>query len=177
MDLMALLPGFYDANETMIRLQSILSSETENLDTGLSQTISECFVSTASAMLSRYERIYGLEVDVSKSNMFRRERIKAKIAGAGTTTKQMIINTARSYSNGEVEVIEDNPNSRFTIKFVGTLGIPGNLTDLKLTIEEIKPAHLAVTYEYVYNTWGNVNALTWEQAEAYTWEQIRTVNI
>ncbi|ADL04011.1 putative phage tail protein [Lacrimispora saccharolytica] len=177
MDLMALLPGFYDANETMIRLQSILSSETESLDTGLSQTISECFVSTASAMLSRYESIYGLEVDVSKSNMFRRERIKAKIAGAGTTTKQMIINTARSYSNGEVEVIEDNPNSRFTIKFVGTLGIPGNLTDLKLTIEEIKPAHLAVTYEYVYNTWGNVNALTWEQAETYTWEQIRTVNI
>ena len=177
MDLMALLPGFYDANETMIRLQSILSSETESLETGLSQTISECFVSTASAMLSRYESIYGLEVDVSKSNMVRRERIKSKIAGAGTTTKQMIINTARSYSNGEVEVIEDNPNSRFTIKFVGTLGIPGNLTDLKLTIEEIKPAHLAVTYEYVYNTWGNVNALTWEQAETYTWEQIRTVNI
>jgi uncharacterized protein YmfQ (DUF2313 family) len=177
MDLMALLPGYYDVNETMIRLQSILSAETEKLDTGLSKTVSQCFVSTASSMLSRYEKIYGLEVDISKSDTFRRERIKAKIAGAGTTTKQMIIDTAISYSNGEVEVIEDNHNSRFTIKFVGTLGIPRNLTDLKLTIEEIKPAHLAVTYEYVYNTWGNVNALTWEQAGAYTWERIRTVNI
>lgn len=177
MDLMTLLPGYYDANETMIRLQSILSAETEKLDTGLSQTISECFISTASAMLSRYERLYGLEVDVSKSDAFRRERIKAKIAGAGTTTKQMIINTARSYSNGEVEVYEDNANSRFTIKFVGTLGIPGNIADLKLTIEEIKPAHLAVKYEYVYNTWDNLSALTWDQAEAYTWEQIRTVSI
>ncbi|WP_367567740.1 putative phage tail protein [Lacrimispora sp.] len=177
MDLMTLLPNYYDKNDTMIKLQEILSAETENLDIGLSQTISECFVSTASAMLSRYEKLYGLEVDVSKSNSFRRERIKAKIAGAGTTTKQMVIDTARSYSNGEVEVIEDNENSRFTIKFVGTLGIPGNMADLKLTIEEIKPAHLAVTYEYVYNTWGNISALTWEQTGAYTWEQIRTVNI
>lgn len=177
MDLMTLLPNYYDKNDTMIKLQEILSAETENLDTGLSRTISECFVSTASAMLSRYEKLYGLEVDVSKSKGFRRERIKAKIAGAGTTTKQMIMDTARSYSNGEVEVIEDSPNSRFTVKFIGTLGVPGNMADLKITIEEIKPAHLAVTYEYVYNTWGNVGALTWEQAGAYTWEQIRTVNI
>lgn len=177
MDLMTLLPDYYGENETMIRLQSILSAETEKLDTSLSQTISECFVSTASAMLSRYEKLYGLEVDVSKSDAFRRERIKAKITGAGTTTKQMMINTAKSYSNGEVEVFEDNANSRFTIKFVGTLGIPGNMADLKLTIEEIKPAHLAVTYEYVYNTWYNLSALKWEQAGAYSWEQIRMVNI
>lgn len=177
MDLMELLPGFYDANETMIRLQAILSAETESLDTGLSQTISECFVSTASAMLSRYEKLYGLEVDVSKTNTFRRERIKAKIAGSGTTTKQMIIDTAKSFSNGDVEVIEDNSNSRFTIKFVGTLGIPGNLADLKLTIEEIKPAHLAVTYEYVYTTYGALGHLTYGEAAAYTYEQLRTVNV
>lgn len=37
-----------------------------------------------------------------------------------------------------MEVIEDNANSRFVIRFVGTLGIPGNMADLKLTIEEIK---------------------------------------
>ncbi|MFT4005204.1 MAG: DUF2313 domain-containing protein [Lacrimispora sp.] len=177
MNLMTLLPDYYGENETMIRLQSILSAETEKLDTGLSQTILECFVNTAGAMLSRYEKLYGLEVDVSKSDAFRRERIKAKIAGAGTTTKQMIINTAKSYSNGEVEVFEDNANNRFTIKFVGILGIPGNLADLKLTIEEIKPAHLAVTYEYVYNTWTNLSVLTWKQAIAYKWEQIRTVAI
>lgn len=177
MDLMNLLPDCYDVNETMLCLQSILSAETEKLDTGLSQTIAECFVSTASAVLSRYERLYGLEVDISKSDVFRRERIKAKIAGAGTTTKQMIINTAKSYSNGEVEVIENNAHSRFTIKFVGTLGLPPNLADLKLTMEEIKPAHLAVTYEYVYNSWANVSALTWSQAGVYTWGQIRTVNL
>ena len=89
----------------------------------------------------------------------------------------MVKNVASSYSNGEVEVIEDTAHYRFVIRFVGMLGIPGNMADLKLTIEEIKPAHLMVEYEYIYNTWENVEVLTWEQAAAYTWEEIRTVNL
>ena len=89
----------------------------------------------------------------------------------------MIESVSKSYSNGEVEVIEDNANSRFVIRFVGTLGIPGNMADLKLTIEEIKPAHLAVEYEYIYNTWSDISALTWQQAASYTWEKIRTVRL
>ena len=89
----------------------------------------------------------------------------------------MIEDVSRSYSNGEVEVIEDNKNSRFVVRFVGTLGIPGNMADLKLTIEEIKPAHLAVEYEYIYNTWEAGSVATWGRAESYTWEEIRTVKL
>ena len=92
----------------------------------------------------------------------------------GTTTKEMVKNVASSYSNGEVEVIEDTAHYRFVIRFVGMLGIPGNMADLKLTIEEIKPAHLVVEYEYIYNIWRDVEVLTWEQAAAYTWEEIRS---
>ena len=164
MELIKLLPDYYDKNVTMQTLQTLLSEVTDDLENGLSSTISECFASTASGLLSRYEQLLGLEVDVSKPDDFRRERIRAKISGVGTTTKEMVKNVAGSYSNGEVEVIEDAANYRFVIRFVGTLGIPGNVADLKLTIEEIKPAHLAVEYEYIYNTWGDVSALTWKQA-------------
>lgn len=177
MELIKLLPDYYEKNVTMQTLQGLLSEVTDDLEKGLSSTISECFASTASGLLSRYEQLLGLEVDVSKSDSFRRERIRAKISGVGTTTKEMVKNAASSYSNGEVEVIEDTSHYRFVIRFVGMLGIPGNMADLKLTIEEIKPAHLAVEYEYIYNTWNNVSALTWDQAAAYTWEGIRTVNI
>lgn len=177
MELIKLLPDYYEKNVTMRTLQGLLSEATNELENGLSSTISECFVSTASGILSRYEQLLGLEVDVSKPDSFRRERIRAKISGAGTTTKEMVKNVASSYSNGEVEVIEDTSHYRFVIRFVGMLGIPGNMADLKLTIEEIKPAHLAVEYEYIYNTWENVKVLTWEQAAAYTWEEIRTVNL
>lgn len=177
MDLMILLPDYYEKNETMRTLQGVISGETEGLEQGLTDTVAQCFPATASSLLERWERLLGLEVDGSKSPEFRRERILAKISGAGTTTKAMIMDVASRYSNGAVEVIEDSPHHRFTIKFVGTLGIPANMADLKLTIEEIKPAHLAVDYEYVYNIWSDVGVLTWRQAAGHTWKEIRTVRM
>ncbi len=174
MDLMALLPDYYNDNLTMKELQGIIATDITDLASSFNETIDECFVNTASSLLSRYEKIYGITVDVSKSDEFRRERIRTKIRGIGTVTKQMIIDTAASFSNGEVEVIEDPANSSFKIKFVGTLGIPANMADLTLTIEEIKPAHLAFTFEYVYNTNQVLSTMTHAQLAAYTHEQIRT---
>lgn len=174
MNLIDLLPEYYKSNTTMDELQNILSKQINNLALSQNTIINQCFINTATELLSRYERIFGLNVDVSKSNEFRIERIKAKIAGTGTTTKQMIQDVARSYSNGEVEVIEDNENYKFTIKFIGTKGIPANMADLTLTIEEIKPAHLSYEFQYTYNTWGFIKESTWGQLKTKTWSRIKT---
>lgn len=173
MNLMEHLPQYYKGNETMEELQKIVGSEIKQIAKGFKETIDQCFIDTASALLSRYEKIYDLEVDVTKNNEFRRERIKGKVRGTGTVTKQMIAQTAKSYSNGEVEVIEDNENSRFVVKFVGTKGIPANMADLTLTIEEIKPAHLSFSFEYTFNTWKDVKNLTWGEVSEITWEHLR----
>ncbi len=173
MDLIDLLPPVYDNNTTMRELQGILSEEIRNLAYRFNGTLDECFVITASALLSRFEKIYGIKVDVSKSDEYRRERIKAKIIGIGAVTKQMIKNTAAVYSNGEVELIEDVANYSFKIKFVGTKGMPPNMADLTLTIEEIKPAHLSYTFEFVYRTHAELYAYTHEQLSAYTHDQLR----
>lgn len=179
MDLMTLLPDYYKDNLTMEELQSILSKDINILANNFNKTIDQCFVNTATSLLSRYEKIYGIKIDVSKSNEFRRERIKAKVKGTGTVTKQMIINTAKSYSNGDVEVIEDNEHYSFKIKFVGTKGIPANIKDLALTIEEIKPAHLSFEFVYTWLTWNEYDSynktcdewdnldLTWNELELY----------
>lgn len=173
MNLMDMLPDYYKSNLTMEELQDILSTDMDNLATAFDKTINQCFVNTATDLLSRYEKIFGLQVDVSKSDEFRRERIRAKIRGTGTVTKQMIKDVASSYSNGEVEVIEDPANYSFKIKFVGTKGIPANMTDLTLTIQEIKPAHLAFEFEFTYNTWKDVEDMTWSEASIYTWNELR----
>ena len=179
MQLIKLLPDYYENNVTMNLLQEILTRATDNLDDRLEGVIANCFVTTADAMLSRYENAYGIPVDLTKSDAYRRERIIAKLAGAGTSTKEMIQQVASSYANGEIEVIEDNENYSFEIHFVGERGIPGNMENLKATIEEIKPAHLAVMYVYTYNTWANIrdSELTWSQVAGYTWEELRTVNV
>ena len=88
-------------------------------------------------------------------------------------TKQMIENVAKSYSNGEVEVIENIADYSFKVKFVGSKGIPDNMADLTLTINEIKPAHLSFCFEYTYNTWNDIADMTWDEASVYTWEQLR----
>ena len=173
MELINLLPDYYRNNQTMEELQEILSNDINYFVGGFGETIDQCFVNTATSLLSRYEKIYGLQVDVSKSDEFRRERIRAKIRGVGTVTKQMIEAVARSYSNGEVEVIEDPVNYSFKVKFVGTKGLPPNMADLTVTIEEIKPAHLAFEFEYVYNTHGELSIYTHEQLSAYTHAELR----
>lgn len=173
MELVTLLPPYYEGNNSMEELQSILSIDINTLANELNETINQCFINTTTSLLSRYEKIYGLSVDVSKSNEFRREKIRAKVRGAGTVTKQMIVDVAKSYSNGEVEVIEDPVNYSFIIKFVGILGMPANMADLTLTIEEIKPAHLSFTFEYVYNTHTVLGNFTHTQLSAYTHYQLR----
>lgn len=173
-NLMNLLPeSIYGGNSTMEGLQGIIKTDINDLANSFDDTIDESFCETASSLLGRYEKIYGIEVDISKSDTFRRERIKAKKRGVGTVTKQLIVNTAASYSNCEVEVIEDPEDYRFTIKFVGTRGIPENMNDLTLTIEEIKPAHLSFIFEYVYNTYGVIASFTYGALEAYTYYQLR----
>lgn len=175
MELIRLLPDYYEDNQTMQLLQKILSGETDKLEDDLSNTICECFSATASKLLARYEKMYGVQTDVTMSDDYRRERIIAKLAGAGTTTKDMIREVAANYSNGEVEIIENNEANSFVVKFIGTIGVPGNMESLKMTIEEIKPAHLEVTYEYIYQAWSFISSLTWEDATTYTWNELRTV--
>ena len=45
MELIKLLPDYYEKNVTMQTLQGLLSEVTNELENGLSSTISECFVS------------------------------------------------------------------------------------------------------------------------------------
>ena len=174
MDLMDLLPPVYENNTTMQELQGILTSDINTLAGSFDESINECFLSTTTALLSRYETIYGLNVDVTKSTTSRRERIMAKAKGIGTTTKQMIIDTAAAYSGGEVEVIEDPANSTFIVKFIGTIGIPANIEDFTMTIEEIKPAHLSYTLEYTYKTWNEVSGNLWGDVSTKTWYELAT---
>lgn len=175
MELIKLLPDYYQDNETMATLQSVLSEETDKLDAELKITVNQCFPQLATALLSRWETILGIKTDGSLSDTSRQEQILAKLSGTGTTTKQMIKDVAEKFSGAEVEVIEDNANSRFYIRFVGQLGIPENMTGLKAAIEDVKPAHLEVIYEYIYNTWQDVAKMTWQRASGYTWQTIREV--
>lgn len=177
---MDLLPPFYKESYEVTLIQNGLETEVVKIAAAQEDLINQIFVNTATWGLDYWERYLGLEVNLNKPYEFRRSRIMSKLRGKGTTTVKMIKNVAESFSNGEVEIIENNSNYSFTVKFVGTKGIPPNMEDLKSAIEEIKPAHLAYQFEYTYLTWDefdNYNKtwdewdslnLTWDELEVYT---------
>lgn len=167
------MPGYYKTSKVIDNLNNANSSELNNYHQKLEDVFNQFFINTADYSLERWEKELGLVVDNSYNTDFRRSRILSKLRGQGTVTISLIKNVSESYSNGEVDVIENNPDYSFTIKFVGLKGIPPNLDDLKKAIDDIKPAHLNVIYEFTYNPWSYAKTLTWGGVKENTWGTLK----
>ena len=172
-DLMELLPDAYKSSAEVVELQGAFGHWSDALDAARDALFAQMFVQTATFGLKSWEAALGIETDETRNINFRRARVLSKLRGAGTTTKAMIQNVAESFSNGDVAILEYNGESRFEVKFVGTIGIPPNMDDLTDAIEEIKPAHLAYTYVFVYRTHAELSHLTHAQMAAYTHDTLR----
>ena len=171
--LLELLPPNYQHSTEIADTQNAINNEIEKACAAKDDFMLQLNVDTATWGLDLWEKAYGIITDLSKSYDFRRSRIKSKRRSQGVTTVTMIKNVAESFSNGEVEIIEYNLEYRFEVKFVGTLGIPPNMDDLTAAIEEIKPAHLAYAYIYIFVTHEQLKRFTHDQLAAFTHLQIR----
>ena len=170
---MAYLPGFYAGIREMEKLQDTIGTEVGALYEAGEDALGQRFVESATWGLSRWEAELGLVTDHTVPVAGRREMIKAKMRGAGTTTAAMLERTASAFSGGDVRVEEVPGEYRFILRFVGTLGIPPNMAGLIQTIEEIKPAHLAYEFAYTYTWWNTVRHLNWNQAGEMTWNGMK----
>lgn len=171
MDLKTVLPPYYDDNKTMIELQDILSRYSDDGEAALQKVVDESFVNTAEETLNRMEEILGLPYQAETEVQYRRERIRAKLLGQGTTTVALVKNIAEQFTNGTVDVTEENEQYNVIITFTGTIGIPPALASLKTALREIIPAHLAINYVIIYNTYQNLEPYTYEHLEQYTYQE------
>ena len=133
----------------------------------------ELFASTALQWLPLWETAYGIPSEPEKPISYRRSRLLSKMRGAGTTTAEMIRQVVLSYSNSDCEIVEKNSTYQFEIHFVGTIGIPPNMDDVKAAIEEIKPAHLGYQFVYLFRTWDMVSDQTWGELSSQSFAQIK----
>jgi uncharacterized protein YmfQ (DUF2313 family) len=172
-DLMRMIPEYYRNSRVMKAIQSTDAAELGQLRFALDETLKQFFVDSATWGLDGWEKELGLSTDSASPPARRRELIRAKLRGTGTTTKRMIIDAAASFSGGEVEVIEYPEENRFEVKFVGVKGIPSNMAGFIRMLEDIKPAHLAYLFKYSYSTWANLMLLTWSEAGVKTWDELR----
>ena len=171
MNLINKLPSFYD-NDITRPIQNSFTVEADLINDKVEITLEQFFVDSATYGLDKWEKMLG----ISKNNFdiqTRRENIKAKMRSRGTTTVSVIKNICEAYSNGIVEEIVNHSDYSIIIDFVGTIGIPKAFAELDKAIEEIKPAHLAHSYKFNYNTHGDLSNYTHEQLANYTHDEIR----
>jgi hypothetical protein len=153
------IPRDYGELEESKQLLESEAIEMELLHDRISDTLDQFYIETASWGIASWEVEVGITVNPLKPLEERRSAVKAKLRGAGTTTKELIENVAEAYSNGDVEVVENNATYSVVIKFVGTLGVPSNIPDLEKALREIIPAHLTYTLEYTYVTYSEVASI------------------
>lgn len=144
------LPPYLTGTKIFTALLNAQQLEVDQLNHSIQDLIDQCFVDTATWGLDSWEGFLGIITDHSKDTNYRRSVIKAKLRGAGTVTVTLLQNVARSFSNGDVAVLEHPSSSSFEVVFVGTIGVPPNMSDLQEAVNQIKPAHLAVTYTFLY---------------------------
>lgn len=170
------LPDYLTQSKLFQAAFKVDGAELDTVAANNTDILNQCFVATATWGLKYWEQFLGIVVDETKDADYRRSVIVSKIRGAGTITVAMIQNVAESYENGEVDITEYPAQSYFTVTFVGTLGIPPNLDDLKAAIEAIKPAHLGVTYVFTYMTWAQLEGYNhmWDEWDAknLTWDEL-----
>ena len=172
-DLMAMLPEHYGTPTEFVELQRVLGLMVNAAAGDTDLTLRQLFPTTASGWgLQLWEEAYGIPVDLSRPEEYRRTRIVAKLRGQGVTTVELIRDVAAAFVNGEVEVEEHNDEYYFIVRFVSIYGIPPNIDDLKRAIEEIKPAHLELIFEYKFHQWGDLRPYQWGQMAPYTWQGV-----
>jgi Uncharacterized protein conserved in bacteria (DUF2313). len=175
-DLTKYVPMFiWENNDIMQAIYKSQGDELGSLLYCLEDLQKQFYIDTATWGLDLWEEEYGITTNLNYSYEQRREVVKAKKRGQGTTTKQMIKNVAEAFSGGEVDVIENTGPYIFTIQFVGVKGIPRNMQAFINMLEDIKPAHLGYEFKYTYTVWNFLKEkkLTWNNSKAKTWDQLK----
>ncbi|AQS09694.1 hypothetical protein CLOBY_18250 [Clostridium saccharobutylicum] len=175
-NLMKYMPDYYITSNVMKQIENANSLEIGRFNCKIDDMQKQLSIDTATWGLIYWENEYGIETNLTMSYEDRRNVLNAKRKGQGTTTKEMIKNVAETFSGGEVDIIEDNSNYAFIVKFIGIKGIPKNMQLFKNMLEDIKPAHLAYSFEYSYNVWNLIegNKLTWDNSKEKTWDKLKT---
>lgn len=158
--------------------ETFLSEEKQfqRLSTDIEDLKRQLSIDTATWALSIYEKDLNIPTNLNKPLSERRSVIKSKLRGTGKVDALLIKIVADAYTNGDVSVIF---NGVIEVKFNSKRGIPPNIEDLQKALEDIKPAHLALNFQFTFTTWNRFDSfnLTWNDIDALnkTWDEIEVM--
>ena len=134
--------------------------------------IENCIMSqTDKSRIEEWEKWFELSNERSWSLKDRVDRLIYTFNSRGFFTPKFLKDQAKTFTNGEIEIIEDFPNYHFTIRFKSMIGTPPNLDNFREMININKPVHLTFDIEFRSRTWGELKPYIWETLNKYTWEE------
>jgi Uncharacterised protein conserved in bacteria (DUF2313) len=169
-DIADYLPRYYGDFQQVVEMLKTEASEFTRLRALLYEILDQFYVEKATYGLDRWEKITDIEYLEQRSTISRRHYINAKLRGVGTVTPTLLKSIVDAFYTAEI--YEEPSEFRVRIKLVGKRGVPKNLEDIEVAVNDVIPAHLEAYFEFTYLPWNEVEAagLTWEQAEQYTAE-------
>lgn len=159
-------------NDITLPIIKALELEELVLNEELADTRKQFFLDDATWGVDKWEKMLGIKPNNLDLDT-RKENIKAMMRARGTSTVKQLKSICEAYSNGEVDIIIDHANYFFTVDFIGTIGVPKALDQLKIKLDELKPAHLGYKFKYNYNTNKDLSKFTHEQLSKYTHDELR----
>ncbi|WP_338113279.1 putative phage tail protein [Paenibacillus artemisiicola] len=159
----------------MNELCASIGGEADQIDTSFTDFEAQLNIDTATWGLVIYEKDLGIKTDLSKSLLDRRSVIKSKMRGAGKVDVLLIKLVVSSWTHGSADV--SFANGTIAIVFNDLLGVPGSMDDVKAALEQIKPAHLAIVYVFLYNRYEQLQSFTYAQLSSYTYGELKTANL
>ncbi|OPA80227.1 phage portal protein [Paenibacillus selenitireducens] len=144
------LPSYLSGSEILGAMLDTEAVEVSDVNTSIEDVLNQFYIDTATWGLDRWEKMCGIATDLSKPLDQRRSVIKSKLRGIGTVTVEHVKNVAEAFANGEVDVAEDVAHHMIIVTFVGKLGRPPNMDDIKNALRDIIPAHLGIEYVFKY---------------------------
>ncbi|MBX4145977.1 putative phage tail protein [Paenibacillus lautus] len=158
------LPKYYDGVLEMEQMVGTEGPEVDLMASRIEELLNQSYPESATWAISRYERDLQIVAEAGKPIEQRRSVVISKMRGHGKVSGSLIKNVAQAYDGGQVDVSVTPAAYKITITFIDTLGIPSNLDDLKNALNDIKPAHLTLVYEFRFLLVRDIhNVMTFDQ--------------
>lgn len=164
------LPDYYRKSRVVKDLYAVIQKLLDRVVEDISAEELRLFITTTDNF-SLHEKDVVL-AEISADNETKRARVIARLQGNNLLTKAELERLILIYDKTGCTITEDFANYTVNILFGGRTGIPYNLEQIREAVEEVKPAHIKVNYEFLRNTWGDVRRKlgTWGNAKVFTWE-------
>ena len=168
-NMLSSLPTAYRKDAWVIALLSAIAGVDDAQRADADETAQQMFLDSMTWALAIEERIAGITPAAGAGVEERRSVLQAKWRSAtGKCDVDLIQRVCDSWQNGEVDV--DFVDGEIVLRFVGAYGVPDAdaLAALKDAVQEVIPAHLAVTYLYRYLLVREVSAMTVSELQTHT---------